>query len=322
MNLHHSVSHIPAISADLSNPLDQLKEWIKTEEELSKLQLLQPNCVSKLIIPKNNQIKTIILLLHGFASGTWVFEGWLKSLPQDPNTLIIAPRLPGSGFMTEVQPDSQYLPGATQSQTYEDMVTAWISICQTIGGDILIAGHSSGGTLAYRLSQRHPVKSLFLIAPFFDTEDLLPKIVFSSVQWIQHHLKLPVHKALNHIPWRLKESFNTGATDLPGHSTMTLGQLYSIYTYANTLFRTKDLPQTNSIWLTASEYDTRSSFTAIKRLIKRLKNPKTKIETNITIFPKSRQVPHAMVHPLQNNLDDITGFLKGQFLQWVNQATR
>ena len=319
MNLHHRVSHIPDITTDLSNPLDYLKEWIKAEEELTKLQLLQPNCVSKIIIPKNNHIKTIILLLHGFASGTWVFEDWLKSLPQDQHTLIIAPRLPGSGFMTNGQNDAQYLPHATQSQSYEEMVTAWITICQAIGGELLIAGHSSGGTLAYRLSQRHPVKSLFLIAPFFDTEDTLAKVVFSSVQWIQGHLKLPLHKVLNHIQWRLKESFNTGATDLPGHSTMTLGQLYSIYTYANTLYQVKDLPQTNSIWITASEYDTRSSFTAIKSLIKRLKNPKTKIKTNITIFQKSRQVPHAMIHPLQNNLDDITGFLKGQFLQWVGQ---
>jgi pimeloyl-ACP methyl ester carboxylesterase len=310
-------SHLPTFSPDTQDPIEDLKKWMVNEAELIKLHLLQPNCAARLVMPTSLKVKTIILLFHGFGSGTWVFEEWIKSY-SSPDTLIIAPRLPGSGFMRDGIGHGKYLPTSAQSHDYEEMVTHWIDICTLIGADIIVAGHSAGGTLAYRFAQRCTVQRLFLIAPFFDTEDLVGKCLFSTMKWIKTYLKLPLHIVLDSINWRLKDSFNTGISHLPGHSTMTLGQLYSIYAYATTIFKSKERLKTTIVWITASQYDTRSSMFKIKSLMKRLKFISPPIECNFTIFSPDQEVPHAMIHPMQNKFDDVTNFLKGQFLQWLH----
>jgi pimeloyl-ACP methyl ester carboxylesterase len=303
MDTQNLNSHLPSLMLSPAQQVNTLIEWANTDIQLADTGVLQKDCVSKVVMPTSGVIKTIVLLIHGFGAGPWVFEEWIREsltegLLQD--TLIIAPRLPGSGFAKNGKPDPAYLPDSSHISRYATFVRRWVDILAVLGSDVRLGGHSFGGVLAYQISCQLPVQKILLIGPFFDTKHKVGKAIFETMSLLSTLTFLPVYRLLNPIPWRLKESFNTGALNLPGHSQMTLGQLYAVYTYAKSVTQALDVPKTSSVAIVASEADTRSSIRAIEKKVEWLNSTGKITALTFQKYPLSKQVPHAMIHSKQN----------------------
>ena len=99
----------------------------------------------------------VMLLLHGFGSSLQTWDGWAPAL--DPNLRVLRIDIPGFG-----------LSGPAVNQDYSDAadVARVIALLDQLGvQQVIIAGHSMGGRIAWNLAAAHPerVSQLVLLAP-------------------------------------------------------------------------------------------------------------------------------------------------------------
>lgn len=105
-----------------------------------------------------------VLLLHGFAEDSAIWDGQIEHLKND--YLLIIPDLPGSG-------QSSALPGPTTLEEAANFITAILD-AEKIGRCILI-GHSMGGYITLAFAEKYPERlkalGLFHSIAFADSEE-------------------------------------------------------------------------------------------------------------------------------------------------------
>jgi len=99
----------------------------------------------------------VMLLLHGFGSSLQTWDGWAPAL--EKNLRVLRIDIPGSG-----------LSGPAVNHDYSDAadVARVIALLDQLGvQQVIMAGHSMGGRIAWNLAAAHPerVSQLVLLAP-------------------------------------------------------------------------------------------------------------------------------------------------------------
>jgi len=121
------------------------------------------------------QKKRALLMLHGFSSSPAVYRYMLPEL--NHYDTFIVPVLPGHGESID----------AFSQVTYQDWLNfteeTYLALTKTYE-QVDVLGLSLGGVLAYRLSLKHPLSHLYLLAPA-----LILRLPMKPVSWLVSLLK-------------------------------------------------------------------------------------------------------------------------------------
>ena len=156
--------------SDYSTTTAKIVEQAKVRE--NALPIRNEKCRSKFYF-QPHPTPRVVLCLHGFTAGPYQFEPLGKALFQEGYNILV-PLQPGHGVAgnwNRANPP----PLPKDPQVYQQFVLEWVQQAKPLGEQLVIAGYSTGGTLAAWLAQEHPqyLEKTLLFAPYLSGNNKL-----------------------------------------------------------------------------------------------------------------------------------------------------
>lgn len=129
------------------------------------LPLRNEKCRSKFYFQPHPAPK-VVLCFHGFTAGPYQFEPLGEALFKSGYNVLV-PLQPGHGVAGNWNRKNPP-PLPTDPQVYKQFVLDWVQQAKPLGKQLVIAGYSTGGTLAAWLAQEHgqQIEKTLLFAPY------------------------------------------------------------------------------------------------------------------------------------------------------------
>lgn len=152
--------------SDYSSKTAAIIEQAKIREDA--LPLRNEKCRSKFFFHSRPTAK-VCLFFHGFTAGPYQFEPLGETLYQAGYNVLV-PLQPGHGVAGDWNSDNPP-PLPEDPQVYQQFVLDWLQQAQSLGGQLILGGYSTGGTLAAWLAQQYPqpIEKTLLFAPYLSS---------------------------------------------------------------------------------------------------------------------------------------------------------
>ncbi|MGC1395097.1 MAG: alpha/beta fold hydrolase, partial [Coleofasciculaceae cyanobacterium] len=146
-----------------SNTVTSIIEQAKNRE--NALPVRNELCRSKFLF-HDQPTKKVCLFFHGFTAGCYQFEPLAEALYKLGYNVLI-PLIPGHGIAGDW--DGKNPPPLPETvEVYQKFALEWLEKAKLLGENLIVGGHSSGGTLAAWLAQEYPqeIEKALLFAPY------------------------------------------------------------------------------------------------------------------------------------------------------------
>ncbi|MGB5961989.1 MAG: alpha/beta fold hydrolase [Coleofasciculaceae cyanobacterium] len=146
-----------------SNTVTSIIEQAKNRE--NALSVRNEQCRSKFLF-HDQPTKKVCLFFHGFTAGCYQFEPLAEALYKLGYNVLI-PLIPGHGIAGDW--DGKNPPPLPETvEVYQKFALEWLEKAKLLGENLIVGGHSSGGTLAAWLAQEYPqeIEKALLFAPY------------------------------------------------------------------------------------------------------------------------------------------------------------
>ena len=240
-----------------------------------------------------------IVMYHGFSAGTWQFEILARRAYADGFNVYI-PRLPGHGLHdAKGVEDARGLLTGRNWRDYETFADSTITDVSGLGAPISVIGLSVGGAIALSAAEQHPeIVRVAVYAPFLqaagaakipiDAERVVDDLTFGIAGSLLG--LLPVH-------WSRDEQAKTASGERPGFTRFTMANLYAVTQFGRGIV--KDTPQLKQ---PVQFFTTAIDHAADEPTIRKVYNAIGGAPHSAWYqYPAAEKVPHAMIHPYEDN---------------------
>jgi pimeloyl-ACP methyl ester carboxylesterase len=158
----------------------------QTESYENSLPLRNEACRSRFFF-QSQPTEKVCLFLHGFTAAPYQFVPMGEAFFQDGCNVII-PLMPGHGRAGEWNSNNPP-PLPTDAIVYQEFVLQWLQQAQTLGKKVIVAGLSTGATLAAWLNweRSKEIDRTLLFAPYLSSSvklvDFLVEILPCYFEW-------------------------------------------------------------------------------------------------------------------------------------------
>lgn len=167
-----------------SDTITAIIEQAKNRE--NALPILNEQCRSKFWF-HDQPTKKVCLFFHGFTAGCYQFEPLAKILYKVGYNVLV-PLVPGHGVAGDWNGKNPP-PLPETAEFYQKFAIEWLQTAKLLGENLIVGGHSSGGTLAAWLSQEcsQEIEKALLFAPYLSSSnklvDFLVEILPIYFEW-------------------------------------------------------------------------------------------------------------------------------------------
>ena len=289
---------LPLPSGDRS-PRDQALARLNAVVDAEKqLPLLMQGAQTRAYI-QSGPARGTIVMYHGFSAGTWQFEILARRAHAEGFNVYV-PRLPGHGLRDAN--GGEDVSGLPKGRSWRDYETFADSTCQDVSGlaaPISVIGLSVGGAIALSAAEQHPeVTRVVAYAPFLQAAGAakIPINAEGVADWMTFGVAgnvlglLPVH-------WSRDQQLESASGERPGFTRFTMNNLYGV-----TLFGREIVANAASqLKAPVQFFTTAIDQAADEPTIRKVYNLAGGAPRNSWYqYPASEKVPHAMIHPFED----------------------
>lgn len=274
---------------------DIMTDWINEIIENESSQSIDPECQTKMKWDREH--KGLWVGFHGFSAGTYQLRDIMDHLTASGGSYILL-RLPGNGALDDNgHADYSKLPTYCESHRYTQFIKNISEKLETIDEPLSLCGLSAGGTVALRIAQGIDTHHLILGSPFFGIGSLVGKYAMDISEFWPFNSRWLAHK-MDSYRYNLEkvDGLNNPLT-LPGHATVSLGNIRALHCFGCESFRCLDPLKTKKVTLFSSDWDTTADIAKMHTWANRIQN--TSIPISHIRFPKFLKVPHALLSKCQ-----------------------
>lgn len=285
-----------------NSPVAMMKRYIEIEKSLP----VKRECKSRLIEVPN--AKGTVILLHGFSAGSWQYDEWQKQYAEKGYNVFI-PRLVGHGLVDAYSDEDDLTKLPKADKTHE-----WALFCDQVHAmaaeadlPVHVAGISGGGTCAAYLAEKHPIKTVFLMAPYFGS----PKTVANAMMHLGDAAGFftfgQSNRLLNGIPFQLTRRPEHDLHPLV-YKKITLGGIKCLRQFGNSILKdAKQIPVHAKLMTSAC--DIGAALKPITYYFDQISGQKKHIH-----FTEEQKVPHTMMNRREFDNGEIVDQVKHEAL--------
>lgn len=280
---------------------------------------LQPGSQSRVYI-QSGAARGTLVMYHGFSAGTWQFE-LLARRAFAAGYNVYVPRLPGHGFQAETGgEDSRQLLTGRNWREYATFAGETCRDVEGLGVPVSLIGLSVGGAIALSAAEQHPgVARVVVCAPFLDAAG--PAKIAMRVGGALSALSLGLAGklfGLFPIRWSRDIRERTAAGERPGHATFNPSSIYAVTLFGREIIEHAEQLNVPVQFITTAR-DPAADEGAIRKLY-RLSGGAGRHAWYQ--YPASEKVPHAMIHPFEDDGAGHTSALYERIMQFVQSGQR
>lgn len=287
--------------------------------DAEKAMRLQPGAQSRVYV-QSGPAKGTLVMYHGFSAGTWQFE-ILARRAYAAGYNVYIPRLPGHGLQAAAggEDSSQLLTGRTWRE-YETFADSTFQDVQGLGAPVIAVGLSVGGAVALSAAQQHPeIARVAVCAPFLDAAG--PTKVALRVGGALSAISLGLAGkvfGLFPVKWSRDIREKTASGERPGHTTFNPSSIYAVTLFGRDIVENAAELKAPVQFITTAG-DPAASESTIRQLYDRAGGA---ARHGWYQYPKAEKVPHAMIHPFEDNGAGHTPALYDLIMQFVETGKR